>query len=146
MTESGGARIQEVAAGSQLKPQLLSVPDDIGLIAPNQFYDLFRRDVYLNGETRLAFAVLEDAVRTYLRQRDSHRPADRVEFNEVARWFEARTGAVPFSCEYVCEVLRIDPVSLRNRLQTMVADSLPTKHMRSTGRRHQLRYVRKRRA
>ena len=38
---------------------------------------------------------------------------DRIEFAEVARWFEARTGAVPFSFEYVCEVLEINPAPFR---------------------------------
>jgi hypothetical protein len=148
MTESGDARVADGAAASRPKSQLSLVPEDIGPIAPNQFYDLHRRDIYLSGETRLAFAVLEDAVRTYVRLRDSRRRADRVEFREVARWFEARTGGVPYSFEYVCDVLLIDPASLRSRLEVLSPDVLPTKQMRSTGRRHQLhpnRYVKRRR-
>jgi hypothetical protein len=69
---------------------------EIGLVVPVQFYDLTRRSAFLDGEPRLVFAVLEDAVRTYLRQRDSRRRADRVEFAEVERWLEARNGNAPF--------------------------------------------------
>ena len=29
---------------------------------PVQFYDLIRRSAFLDGETRLVFAVLEDAI------------------------------------------------------------------------------------
>ena len=78
---------------------------EMGPVVPVQFYDLIRRSAFLDGETRLVFAVLEDAVRTYLRLRDSHRRRERVEFAEVAGWFEARTGSLPFSFYYICEVL-----------------------------------------
>jgi hypothetical protein len=37
---------------------------EMGLVVPVQFYDLIRRSAFLDGETRLVFAVLEDAVRT----------------------------------------------------------------------------------
>ncbi len=116
-------------------------------VAPVQFYDLIRRSAFLCGETRLVFAVLEDAVRTYLRQRDSHRRADRAEFAEVAHWFEARTGSVPFSFEYVCEVLELEPVSFRRQLRILPPHALPVKQMCSVARQHHVRadrYAKKR--
>ena len=116
-------------------------------VVPVQFYDLIRRSAFLDGETRLVFAVLEDAIRTYLRLRDSSRRRDRVEFAEVARWFEARTGAVPFSFEYICEVLELEPGSFRTRLRIVHPHVLPMKQLRSVGRRHRvrsLRYAKKR--
>jgi hypothetical protein len=115
---------------------------ELGTVVPVQFYDLIRRSAFLDGETRLVFAVLEDAVRTYLRLRDSRRRADRVEFAEVARWFEARTGAVPFSFEYVCEVIEINPASLRSQMRTLDAGVLPMKQLRSVGRRQRVRSIR----
>jgi hypothetical protein len=115
---------------------------ELGTVVPVQFYDLIRRSAFLDGERRLVFAVLEDAVRTYLRLRDSRRRADRIEFAEVARWFEARTGAVPFSFEYVCEVLEINPAPLRSQMRTLDADVLPTKQLRSVGRRQRVRSIR----
>jgi hypothetical protein len=115
---------------------------ELGTVVPVQFYDLIRRSAFLDGERRLVFAVLEDAVRTYLRLHDSRRRADRVEFAEVARWFEARTGTVPFSFEYVCEVLEINPAPLRRQMSTLRADVLPMKQLRSVGRRHRVRSIR----
>ncbi len=115
---------------------------ELGTVVPVQFYDLIRRSAFLDGETRLVFAVLEDAVRTYLRLRDSRRRTDRIEFAEVARWFEARTGVVPFSFEYVCEVLEINPASLRSQMRTLRADVLPMKQLRSVGRRQRVRSIR----
>ena len=50
---------------------------EMGPVVPVQFYDLIRRSAFLDGETRLVFAVLEDAVRTYLRLRDSSRRRGR---------------------------------------------------------------------
>jgi hypothetical protein len=109
------------------------------LVVPIQFYDLIRRSTLLDGETRLVFAVLEDAVRTYLKLRDSRGRADRVEFAEVARWFDATAGRAPLSFEYVCEVLEIEPVSFRRKLHIVPATVLPTKQLRSVGRQHRVR-------
>jgi hypothetical protein len=93
--------------------------------------------------------VLEDAVRTYLRLRDSSRRRDRIEFAEVARWFEARTGSVPFSFDYICEVLELEPESFRRQLRVLPQHALPTKQIRSVGRHQRVqtkRYARKRSA
>ncbi len=120
---------------------------DMGLIVPVQFYDLIRRSAFLDGETRLVFAVLEDAIRTYLSHRDSRRGSGQSEFAEVVRWFEESTGSVPFSFEYVCEVLELEPESFRRQVRILQRHSLPTKQMRSAGRRHRVRttrYVEKR--
>jgi hypothetical protein len=122
---------------------------EVGAIVPVQFYDLIRRSAFLDGETRLVFAVLEDAVRTYLGQRDARRRRGRIEFAEVVRWFEARTGSVPFTFDYVCEVLELEPESFRRQLRTLPHHALPTKQMRSVGRRQRVqtrRYARKRSA
>jgi hypothetical protein len=121
----------------------LSVPGfETDFVVPVQFYDLIRRSAFLDGETRLVFAVLEDAIRTYLRLRDSPRRRDLVEFTEVARWFEARTGAVPFSFEYVCEVLELEPGSFRKQLRIVQPHVLPMKQLRSVGRRQCVRSTR----
>jgi hypothetical protein len=98
---------------------------EMGLLVPVQFYDLIRRNAFLDGETLLVFAVLEDAVRTYLRQRSTRRRADHVEFAEVARWFEAKNGVVPFSFEYVCEVLELEPESFRRPAAYPATSSAP---------------------
>jgi hypothetical protein len=105
-------------------------------LVPAQFFDLTRRRSVLDGEPRLIFAVLEDAVRCYVKTANSSRRGDRKQFDEVQRWFHAERGIhSPFSFENVCDVLGIEPVSLRARLELMSVSDLPTKQMRSVGRK-----------
>ena len=76
MTSSLEALSQNPAHFDSHRPH--SVPAfEPDFVVPVQFYDLIRRSAFLDGETRLVFAVLEDAVRTYLRVRDSHRRRGR---------------------------------------------------------------------
>jgi hypothetical protein len=137
---SGGfAGSQVVTELSQPDPWLSSrfEPD---FLVPVQFYDLTRRRGSLDGETRLVFAVLEDAVRCYVKNVSSTRRCDREQFEEVAAWFEARdTARTPFSFISVCDVLGIEPSTLRKQLKTLSPRDLPTKQLRSVGRRQVVR-------
>lgn len=109
-------------------------------LVPVQFFDLTRRRSMLDGEPRLVFAVLEDAVRCYVKTAKSSRQCDREQFEEVQRWFHAEAGIHgPFSFENVCDVLGIEPVSLRARLELLSVNDLPTKQTRSVGRRQVVR-------
>ena len=118
----------------------LSARFEPDFLVPVQYFDLTRRRSNLDGETRLVFAVLEDAVRCYVKSINSSRPSDRAQFAEVQLWFHAEQGThSPFSFEYVCDVLGIEAVALRKRLGLMSTDDLPTKQMRSVGRRQVVR-------
>lgn len=118
----------------------LSARFEPDFLVPVQFFDLTRRRAMLDGETRLLFAVLEDAVRCYVKTVNSSRRCDREQFDEVHRWFHAEAGVhSPFSFEYVCDVLGIEPTSLRGRLGLLSVNDLPTKQMRSVGRRQVVR-------
>ncbi len=118
----------------------LSARFEPDFLVPVQFFDLTRRRSTLDGETRLVFAVLEDAVRCYVKTVNSSRRCDREQFDEVQRWFHAEAGIhSPFSFEYVCDVLGIEPASLRERLGLLSVNDLPTKQMRSVGRRQVVR-------
>ena len=71
---------------------------------------------------------------------NSSRRCDLEQFDEVQRWFHAEAGIhSPFSFEYVCDVLGIEPASLRSRLELLSVNDLPTKQMRSVGRRQVVR-------
>src|SRR5215472_841130 len=61
---------------------------DAGLLLPGQYVDLVRRNNVIEGELKLMLAVLEDAIRCYLRNVDSHHGERRREFVEVRNWFE----------------------------------------------------------
>ena len=118
----------------------LSARFEPDFLVPVQFFDLTRRRSMLDGETRLVFAVLEDAVRCFVKTVNSSRRCDRDQFDEVQRWFNADAGVrSPFSFEYVCDVLGIEPSPLRARLGLLSVNDLPTKQMRSVGRRQVVR-------
>jgi hypothetical protein len=118
----------------------LSARFEPDFLVPVQFFDLTRRRSMLDGETRLLFAVLEDAVRCYVKTFNSSRRSDREQFEEVQNWFNSEVGTrSPFSFEYVCDVLMIEPQILRSRLKLLSAKDLPTKQMRSVGRRQVVR-------
>ena len=147
MSVSGSEQIQNGLSSQHLVFNECSGPDpwlsarfEPDFLVPVQFFDLTRRRSMPDGETRLLFAVLEDAVRCYVKTANSERRCDREQFEEVRRWFDSDAGArSPFSFEYVCDVLTIEPASLRSRLQMLSAKDLPTKQMRSVGRRQVVR-------
>jgi hypothetical protein len=114
------------------------------LILPTQFNDLNRRSGPIDGESRLLIAILEDAVRTYLRSLPSptasprRRAAGFRRFAEISEWFNSRARN-PFSFEYICEALGTHPDSLRRRLSILRIEDFPTKQMHAVGRRHIMR-------
>lgn len=106
------------------------------LVLPVQFNDLIRRRRYADGEVRLALAVLEDAIRTRIKCAPPRRSrAGKKAFQEVSDWFNSRAHN-PFSFEYICELLDMDSDALRQRLNYLTIDDLPTKQTHSVGRRH----------
>ena len=86
---------------------------DAGLLLPVQYADLVRRNHVIEGELKLLLAVLEDAIRCYLRNVNAKDGERRREFVEVRAWFEgsidgSRCGDI-FSFENLCAALSIDP-------------------------------------
>jgi hypothetical protein len=107
---------------------------EAGILMPAQYADLVRRNHTLEGELKLLMAVLEDAIRCYLRNVDAKDGERRREFIEVRSWFES-TVAGPagiFSFENLCEALGIEPHRLLARLGIMTIGDLPS-------RRYQMR-------
>jgi hypothetical protein len=109
---------------------------DAGLLLPGQYADLVRRNHVIEGELKLLLAVLEDAIRCYLRYANSKDGERRREFIEVRNWFDgARAGARRgdiFSFENLCAALGIEPRYLLDRLRILTIDDLPS-------RRYQMR-------
>jgi hypothetical protein len=109
---------------------------DAGLLLPVQYADLVRRNHVIEGELKLLLAVLEDAIRCYLRYANVKDGDRRREFIEVRNWFEgARAGARHgdiFSFENLCAALEIEPRYLLDRLTILTIDDLPS-------RRYQMR-------
>ncbi len=111
-------------------------PFDAGLVLPGQYADLVRRNHVIEGELKLLLAVLEDAIRCYLRNVNSKEGERRRDFVEVRNWFEGnRTGALGgdiFSFENLCAALSIEPLVLLTRLKILTIGDLPS-------RRYQMR-------
>jgi len=109
------------------------------VLLPVQFNDLTRRRHYTEGERRLAVAVLEDAIRIYLKGMIVHRREDgKEEFLEVTKWFSCRSRS-PFTFEYICEALDVDALTLRRRLTALTIAYIPNKQVHSVGRRQVMR-------
>ena len=109
---------------------------DAGLLLPGQYADLVRRNHVIEGELKLLLAVLEDAIRCYLRNVNAKDGERRREFVEVRAWFEgsmagSRCGDI-FSFENLCAALSIDSRLLLDRLQILTIGDLPS-------RRYQMR-------
>jgi len=109
---------------------------DAGLLLPGQYADLVRRNHVIEGELKLLLAVLEDAIRCYLRFANSKDGERRREFIEVRNWFEGARAGVRrgdiFSFENLCAALGIEPRYLLDRLRILTIDDLPS-------RRYQMR-------
>src|ERR1700686_2441612 len=106
---------------------------DAGLLLPGQYADLVRRNHVIEGELKLLLAVLEDAIRCYLRNVNNKEGERRRDFVEVRNWFEsgARRGDI-FSFENLCAALGIESRILLARLQILTIGDLPS-------RRYQMR-------
>lgn len=103
-------------------------------ILPSQYNDLLRRrSTVADGEYRLLWSVLEDAVRGYLANRPCSNATQRKRFEEVSDWFEpADEPRSLFAFETVCDLLGVDSGRLLKGLKSLDDRELPM-------RRHRLR-------
>jgi hypothetical protein len=82
-----------------------------------EYYALQTRNV-LDGERALMFAVLVDALDTYVKTRNAKGHRKRAEFNEVDGWIRSRTTSSPFSFETICDSLGLNPDAIRFSLKS----------------------------
>ena len=106
-------RIQEYLGG-QFEPDTL---------LPMQYNEIMRRRCSLEGERKLMFAVLEDAVECYLKHMNSKNRRRRLLFYEVQNWINAKNRVGLFSYQTLCESLSIDPKALRCALEARLRES-----------------------
>ena len=104
-------------------------------LMPSQYFDLIARRNVLDGEKRLMFAVLEDAIRTYVMNINSVSANGRKELEAVREWINSRGDQELFTFDNLCNVFSIDPDSLRTQLNQLSAADLPRRRIRSLGRR-----------
>jgi hypothetical protein len=110
------------------EPVYESIEELSDILLPCQFNELVRRSPNLNGEYRLMWAVLDDALRCYLANMRRVTPMQRREFEEVRRWFlpvrDARHGQGLFGFQTICDVLGINSRKLLRRLETIRLENL----------------------
>lgn len=104
-------------------------------ITPQQYYDLIARHRTLDGESRLLFAVLEDAIRCYAMTMNSPTRARRREFEEVKAWVETPGEHDLFAFDSICRVFEIEPDMLRRQLNSLDISDFPRRRLRTVGRR-----------
>ena len=94
-----------------------------GSILPSQYNDLLRRcSTVADGEYRLLWSVLEDAIRSYLVNRGCSNPTQCRKFEEVRSWLEATDEPRSlFAFETVCDLLGVDPGRLLKGLKSLDA-------------------------
>jgi len=84
------------------------------VILPAQHGAMCRRKLPAEGERKLLFAVLEDAIRCYLTRRDGGQRCCRdPEFIEAAEWLASDDESSLFTFVRVCEALGINADRLR---------------------------------
>ena len=104
-------------------------------ITPGQYYDQRMRSRHLGGETRLLFAVLEDAIRCYvLAARTGHRAHQRAR-DEVKEWVNSKGDHDLFSFDAICKVFEIEPERLRLQLNALSTTDIRLRRFRTVGRR-----------
>jgi len=100
------ASVQDVTS----QPVTISAHD----ILPSQF---FQSRTVVQGEQRLMFAVLEDAVQTFKRYVAEPGTRARRLFTETAAWFADDDRTSPFSFVSICDALGLEPSYLRAGLR-----------------------------
>jgi hypothetical protein len=81
-------------------------------------YYAMRTHNVLDGERALMFAVLVDALDTYVNTRNAKGHRKRAEFNEVDSWIRSRSTGSPFAFENICDSLRLNPDAIRFSLKS----------------------------
>ncbi len=86
-------------------------------VLPVQYYDIVGRRRWQDGEHRLAFAVLADAIACYYKYRVARSRRGRLLFEEVRLWMHSYNRNGIFAFRNLCEMLEIDPDALSKALE-----------------------------
>ncbi len=106
MRDGAGPAFEETVAS-------LFQPDTL---APDEYFEVFRRKTYLEAEKKLMLAVFEDAIacfQNYTLAQDKKRGAL---FREAEDWILEQNNDCFFSFENICEALGFNPGYIRQKL------------------------------
>lgn len=99
------------------------------VVLPAQFFDLLRQRSPVQGERRLMIAILEDAI-TCIQKYVGARTGHEQRLFQDARGWMLSDSADPFSFQYVCEVVGLDPAYVRNGVERWCCRRLPQETVR----------------
>ena len=108
-------------------------------MTPEQFYDQLSRTHNLDGESRLLFAVLEDAIRCYTIAARSRLRSHQRELAEVTEWVNTRGDHDLFSFDSICRVFDLEPERMRRKLNSLEPIAIGRRRFRTVGRRIAIR-------
>jgi hypothetical protein len=86
------------------------------LFLPEQFYSDRQHSASWNGERRLMFAVLQDAVACWFRHRHARTDYGREIFREIRDWFWDTDQEWLFGFESICVHLELNAEYFRRKL------------------------------
>lgn len=122
-------------------PDLSPIFEDESLL-PVQYADLHRAD-HRNGEHRLLYAVLEDAVRCWQVYDGATTTRGQRLFNEAAEWFASEDDSSPFTFVAICQLFDLEPDYVRaglrrwsERNRNVKGRVVPFRVRRVSGTRH----------
>ncbi len=85
-------------------------------LLPAQYFETFRRKVYLEPEKRLMLAVLEDGLTCFQTYLLATKAMGKKLFREAEEWIFEEDSDRLFSFEHICEVLGLNPQYVRGQL------------------------------
>ena len=85
-------------------------------LLPAQFFTGSQGKGYADGERRLMFAILQDALECFQKKLDAHDNRSQQLGTDAEEWFSSDDRSWLFSFVNVCETLGIDPGFLRRGL------------------------------
>lgn len=86
---------------------------------------VYHRDTLESGESRLALAILEDALRCAVRHCASRLEGQRQEAADALAWIQSDEASYMLAFEPICQRFRLDPEWIRLQVSRQM-DALPT--------------------
>jgi hypothetical protein len=112
--------------------ELVTAGDEGACILPCQFTEMNKKRNRLEGEYRLMFAVLEDAVSRYIGNLRCETLEQRKIFRETAQWFHRKSdpSAGIYAFESICAFLGIDADRMRKGLMSLPREEAAPRRQR----------------
>ena len=86
------------------------------ILAPHEYWQVYRRYRLREPELELMLAVLEDALHCYFTNVQMRSRREKRIFTETEEWFLCTENEGAFTFENICSVLGIDPDYVRGGL------------------------------